>query len=826
MTSFMKRFLPFVACVLGLAALFALLPVFSSTYPRPINITREEASRIADRAIGQVGVDVTKMWRATSWEQSAIIEQEIGANRDLRRQAAQDPVVGPRLGGYYIVYFHRGLEKFPPAAEVYVSAETGAVMGVRRRARNEERGKSPTAEQLRPIADRIALGGKLPGVDKVTFESARPNIVRDRTDWSFRYDTPTTFPMGRVRFLVGVYFIGDKYAGWLQLEEYTDGSYSRSDGSEIAGTILRYVTIYITLIVLLLLFLKKYHAGEVGVGTGALLFAVVVVTAVAVSFLYVPPSSIGTGFGSGLDAFQTAIAMGSFKFLFYDIPIAVLVFFAWSVGESFARERWGEKLASFDAILRRDPFNATVGRSLLRGLLWAPVVTAAALLVNAIPIWLGVARPAYTTGTYLILGLGGPVAALLTTVIEAIAGSVLMLLFILAFFKRQRMLLLGIIVAGVVGSLGGIGEGGLAPNTYLILFGFGATLAAALIYLYTDLLTAATAIFFGALTLYFAPYLQMSGGTAFTSAATTFAIPIAATALFAIAAMLTRREYVYTYESLAPHVRRIVERERVKAEIDAANRIQAALLPLDAPSLAGAAVASHYRAATEIGGDYFDFLPQPNGEIGIAFGDVSGHGLTSGIVMAMAKAALLVQVDYDASPRAVLDVLNEIVIRTAPRRIMMTFFFGLLDPRSQTLKFSSAGHLDPYVYRAKTKRIESLSSWGYPLGIRRREAFREHSVDFDSGDRLVLYSDGLIEAIDDDGEPFGFERFEKTIRDNGHLNADEIKKAVLGAVKKFTHNRPPEDDQTLVVVAFEEVTTETVLHPRNIQGVAVGDAVN
>ena len=221
-------------------------------------------------------------------------------------------------------------------------------------------------------------------------------------------------------------------------------------------------------------------------------------------------------------------------------------------------------------------------------------------------------------------------------------------------------------------------------------------------------------------------------------------------------------------------------------------------------------MASHYRAATEIGGDYFDFLPQSTGEIGIAFGDVSGHGLTSGIVMAMAKAALLVQVDYDASPRAVLDVLNEIVMKTAPKRTMMTFFFGLLDPRTQTLKFSSAGHLDPYVFRAATGRLEPLSSWGFPLGVKRREPFREHMVEFATGDRLILYSDGLIEAVDDDGEPFGFDRFERTLMDSGHLTADEIKKALLQSVKKFTRNRPPEDDQTLVVVGFDEPASGVV----------------
>jgi sigma-B regulation protein RsbU (phosphoserine phosphatase) len=150
-----------------------------------------------------------------------------------------------------------------------------------------------------------------------------------------------------------------------------------------------------------------------------------------------------------------------------------------------------------------------------------------------------------------------------------------------------------------------------------------------------------------------------------------------------------------------------------------------------------------------------------------------------------------------------MNVLNDIVIKTAPKRILMTFFFGILDPQSQTLRFSSAGHLDPYVFRARERRLEALSSWGFPLGVKRRDPFREHTVDFEPGDRLVLYSDGLIEAIDDDGEPYGFDRFEKTIVENGHLSAEEIKKTLLGSVRKFTRNRPPEDDQTLVVVSFE-----------------------
>src|SRR5207245_2720160 len=214
---------------------------------------------------------------------------------------------------------------------------------------------------------------------------------------------------------------------------------------------------------------------------------------------------------------------------------------------------------------------------------------------------------------------------------------------------------------------------------------FGCIAAVMAIFLGYDLLTTAVALFGGTLFSLSAPLWSVARGHMNSQIALTVTLPALAATVFGALALLTRREVPYAYEDLAPHVRRIVERERVKAEIDAANRIQAALLPVEAPRLAGASVASHYRAATEIGGDYFDFLPQPNGNIGIAFGDVSGHGLTSGIVMAMAEAALLVQINVDATPRVVLNVMNDILMKTAPRPILMTFFFGLLNSRDHRL---------------------------------------------------------------------------------------------------------------------------------------------
>jgi hypothetical protein len=818
----MKRLLPLLAFVGGLVVLALLIPRYNAVQPR-VDITRGEAEHIAQEEARKLGIPVEKAWAATTWEGSPLLDRALEKDPERYRRLQDDPVIGPRLGGYKVTYFRRGLEKFLPYGHVYVTGQ-GELIAARLRQRPETRGASLTEAQLRPKADAFVRSRVFPGAPKPVFESARPTVTRSRTDWTFRYKVQANEPVGNIDTYLWVYFNGDRFAGFDLIEEYADGTPFRFD-PPLAGAFLGFGALYVMLLLLLVLFLKKYHAGEVGVGTASFLFGTILVLSIAFEVVTAAAASDGTNFGS-IDAAQTALAIAGFKTLFVYIPLAVLVFLAWAVGESYARERWGERLASFDAILRRDPVNATVGRSLLYGVSTAPAIAAAALLIGAIPIALGWAHPTVGDGTFMILFLGGPLAAVLSSCSQAILTALVAILFLVAFAHRRRMLWLGILAAAVLIAIGGVAHAPIGPLSAQILFGWGAGVAAIAVFLAYDLLASAVALFFGSLLVATAPLFSVAGDSMERQLVISVAVPLVLAVGAGVIGLLTRREVEYSYEDLAPHVKRIVERERVKAEIDAANRIQAALLPLDAPSFAGATVSSHYRAATEIGGDYFDFLKLPTGEIGIAFGDVSGHGLTSGIVMAMAKSALMVQVDHEHSPRAVLDVLNEIVIKTAPKRIMMTFFFGVLDPAAQTLLFSSAGHLDPYVFRAATSKLEALSSWGFPLGVRRREPFREHHVEFLPGDRLVLYSDGLIEAIDDDGNPFGFDRFEQTIVSNGHLAADDIKKALLGAVKKFTRNRPPEDDQTLVVVAFEEAAAELLPKPARLTEIVTAETVN
>ncbi|MFA6956944.1 MAG: PP2C family protein-serine/threonine phosphatase [Thermoanaerobaculia bacterium] len=804
----MKRFLLPIACIAGLVAIYVLLPLFDPPLPRGISVTKAEAGVAADKAAREFGIDVDKAYRILVWQAATNLEGQFKADPELRRKADADPVVGPRFGNWFAIYHRKGQPKFPAYGWVALDRH-GRVMGIRRTPGNEEAAPAASAEALRVRADEFVRSRALIGAPDPVFESDRPNVLLKRTDHTFRYSVPTAIPSGTIVYLVGVHFVGDKLSGWSLIEENRDGSPLAFEREFVGSFMARIVLLFGMLLVLLVIFLKKYHEGEVGIGVAGFLFALMIVLAILAGAATARESSFGTQLGS-LDAPGTTWANFGFALLFVQLPLAVLVFLAWSVGESYTRERWGERLASFDAILRRDPINASVGRSLLAGALNAPAAAGLALAISAIPVVTGLATPGISVMPAAFAFGGSPWLSIIGSLSTAITIAVGSFLFVIGALRRRASRPLALVIAIGLGTVVSVTTP-LTPEIWSYVFGFGLVTAAAAVFVFWDLLAATVTLFGATLMLELLPYARVAEGKAQLLPLVAAAIPLGLVLIVAGAGLLTRREIEYRYDDLAPHVRRIVERERVKAEIDAANRIQAALLPSCDPTIDGVTVSSHYRAATEIGGDYFDFLELGNERIGVAFGDVAGHGLTSGIVMAMAKAALLVQVEHDPSPVRVMEVLNNNVMKTAPPRMMMTFFFGILDPSRQTLRCSSAGHLDPYLYRVATGKLECLSSWGFPLGVKRREPFRELTVQFEPGDRLVLYSDGLIEAVDDRGEPFGFDRFERVLENSATQSAEEIKKAVLSSVKKFTNNRPPEDDQTLVVFSFEEVAAERKL---------------
>jgi serine phosphatase RsbU (regulator of sigma subunit) len=244
----------------------------------------------------------------------------------------------------------------------------------------------------------------------------------------------------------------------------------------------------------------------------------------------------------------------------------------------------------------------------------------------------------------------------------------------------------------------------------------------------------------------------------------------------------------------------LVEGERRRSELEFARQMQLDLLPKTPPVVAGLDIADRSTPATEVGGDYFDYLWLPNGHLGVVFGDVAGHGMTAGLIMAMAKSAVHTQVRADGRPAQLLPRLGEVLLELSAPNQYMTMVFAELDLEARCLRYLNAGHHFPLHYRCGTREVEYLESTGPPLGLLPSHPGEPRDRELLPGDVLAFYSDGLVEAFNANDQDFGIQRLGTIIARRAEQPAATIVEEVFAAVRRFTGDRPWHDDATLVVV--------------------------
>ena len=261
-----------------------------------------------------------------------------------------------------------------------------------------------------------------------------------------------------------------------------------------------------------------------------------------------------------------------------------------------------------------------------------------------------------------------------------------------------------------------------------------------------------------------------------------------------------------SFDGMAASIQRLLVetalKERLEGELAVARTIQHKLLPPPEARSSGFAVHAHFEPVAEIGGDYYDYLSVRGGKTAFALGDVSGHGLPVGLLVAMVKAALSTLLEAGHEGSELFGRLNELIYRSTDPRHYMTLVLLAYDPSTRRGVLTNAGQLAPYRVRSDGG-VESLALPSFPLGLFPDKTFPACEFAFEGGDVVVFFTDGLIEAVDAAGEPFGFERFERVLRERSSEGAAAMREALLEAVRQHTGETTPVDDRTLMLVTLE-----------------------
>jgi sigma-B regulation protein RsbU (phosphoserine phosphatase) len=242
------------------------------------------------------------------------------------------------------------------------------------------------------------------------------------------------------------------------------------------------------------------------------------------------------------------------------------------------------------------------------------------------------------------------------------------------------------------------------------------------------------------------------------------------------------------------------ERRRLEAELELSQVVQRALMPQEMPSIQGVELAAFSRPSEIIGGDYFDFFEFRDGTPGLVIADVSGHGVSAGMLMSSLQTAIRTMAPDTDVPAEILERINRFYIHNINFTTFVTVFLARYDPATLTLTYVNAGHNPPAVRRRAEGAITWLRPTAPAIGLAEDFRARMETVCFSAGDSLLLYTDGVTEVINTSNEEFGQERLAALVQQYADHSAPDLLQAVRQAIGAFGGNKPLVDDVTMVAL--------------------------
>jgi phosphoserine phosphatase RsbU/P len=244
-----------------------------------------------------------------------------------------------------------------------------------------------------------------------------------------------------------------------------------------------------------------------------------------------------------------------------------------------------------------------------------------------------------------------------------------------------------------------------------------------------------------------------------------------------------------------------IEKRALERDMSLARDIQKYLLPPSLPALKGYECAAENLPAAAIGGDYFDFIMTNDNKVCFAIGDVAGKGISAALLMASLRTALHVLIfkQRQSNPVRLLTHINIILTRAMPRSRFISFFYGELVPQTGKVFFVNAGHLPPF-YIKSNGTVKQLLGGGLPLGLKATAHYEIGEITLRHKEVIFMFTDGVTEAMNVQGEEYGENRLTQLLMQNSHLNAQELQNMILKDINEFRGNTPQNDDITLAIV--------------------------
>lgn len=242
------------------------------------------------------------------------------------------------------------------------------------------------------------------------------------------------------------------------------------------------------------------------------------------------------------------------------------------------------------------------------------------------------------------------------------------------------------------------------------------------------------------------------------------------------------------------------ERRRLESELEMSQVVQRALLPQRAPRIAGVEIAAFSRPAEIVSGDYFDFFKFRDGVTGLVIADVSGHGVSAAMFMSSMQAAIQMMAPDVNSPAEILERLNRFYIHNVNFTTFVTVFLARYDSANRILTYVNSGHNPPAVFCRNMATIHWLTRTAPAIGLAEHYSPRTEEFSLSEGDVLLLYTDGLTEALNNNLEQFGQERLAEFLKNAADLSASEMLQVVREGVKAYSGEAALSDDLTLVAL--------------------------